>query len=169
MRATLYWSILLFTLAASACPLDAAAAEEAPRKKVVDEDVMTFFYRDPKPERLLGFLEKIDKNAHSWMFYPPFVGFFCVVFSQYLEWIDRLVPVTLSGRLAEALRAAFRLSKREIPAQLTERLAVAGTDETLKAELGQLPLSPRDLVVLRPTHLDILWGASFASGDKLYV
>jgi hypothetical protein len=169
MRAAVYSCILSLVLATSVSPVDAATAEEAPRQQRADADVLTFFYRDPKPERLVGFLDRYDKIALTWESYPPIVGFFGVVFGQYPEWIDQLVPVTLSGRLAEALRAAFRLSHREIPEQLTERFAIAGTDETLKAELRELPSSPRDLVVLRPTHLDILWGASFASGEKFYV
>jgi hypothetical protein len=53
--------------------------------------------------------------------------------------------------------------------KLTARFAIAGTDENLRKQLKELPSSLRDLVASRSLHLDILWGASFASGDRLYV
>lgn len=169
MRTAVYWCILSLAVAIFSCPAHVVAAEEAPTQQGADEDVLAFFYRDPKPERLVGFLDGYDKIAANWESYPPIVGFFGVIFGRYPEWIDQLVPVRLSGRLAEALRASFRLSHREIPERLTDRFAIAGTDETLNAELRELPTDIGDLVVLRPTHLDILWGASFASGDKIFV
>jgi len=39
----------------------------------------------------------------------------------------------------------------------------------LRAELADLPLQLEGLHVDTPTHLDVLWGASFASGDERYV
>src|SRR3979411_1715275 len=44
----------------------------------------------------------------------------------------------------------------------------AGSDATLRAELANLPLRLEDMRIAAPTHLDILWGASFASGDERY-
>lgn len=168
MRTTLHCLTLLFALVVSACPLAVGAAQEAPTNKSADEDVMMFFYRDPRPERLLGFLERFDKEDYSWASHPPLAGFFGAVFGRHPEWIDRLVPAAPSGRLAETLRAAVRLSHRDVPEQVAERLAVISSDATLKAELEGLPSNLREIVITRPTHLDILWGAAFASGDKLY-
>src|ERR1700716_2132900 len=44
----------------------------------------------------------------------------------------------------------------------------AGSDATLRAELANLPLRLEDMRIAAPTHLDILWGASFANGDERY-
>ena len=41
-------------------------------------------------------------------------------------------------------------------------------DDTLRAEFAILPARLEDLEIATPTHLDILWGASFASGDGRY-
>src|SRR5262249_2030682 len=56
-----------------------------------------------------------------------------------------------------------------IEPSLQSRLATAGADAMLKAELADLPLRLEELHVVTPTHLDVLWGASFASGDERYV
>jgi hypothetical protein len=48
------------------------------------------------------------------------------------------------------------------------RLANADPDPKLMAEFANLPTQLAQLQIATPTHLDILWGASFASGDGQY-
>src|SRR5262249_54371630 len=73
------------------------------------------------------------------------------------------------ARTAEALSASLQLAGLPAEGQtIRPRLAESGSDATLKAELAGLPLRPEDIRIATPTHLDILWGASFASGDERY-
>ena len=77
------------------------------------------------------------------------------------------MPPELNALNAEALRAALQLSGNGAKAEQV-RSKVKDTDARLKAELADLPARPEDLRIATPTHLDLLWGASFASGDGRY-
>lgn len=132
------------------------------------DDVITFYYRDPRPERLVGWLEAFGKRRQDWMAYPPVAGFFAIVFAAQPAWIERLVPAQLDARLADTIAAALRLSGQTASTGLQARLAQAGTDPTLAAQFAGLPNRLTSLRIASGTHLDILWGASFASGDGRY-
>jgi len=107
--------------------------------------------------------------AVSWNGYPPVVGFFAVVFRQHPDWIDKLTPDHVDARAAEGLAAVLQLAGQSAQAQIIRpRLMEAGSDVAMKAELAGLPLRLEDIRIATPTHLDILWGASFASGDARY-
>ncbi|MCK1384952.1 hypothetical protein [Bradyrhizobium sp. 21] len=80
------------------------------------------------------------------------------------------MPARLNARSADAVDAALKLAGNEIARQkLKPRLDEAGHDPSLQAELANLPSQLSDIRIVRPTHLDILWGAFFASGDERYV
>jgi len=128
-----------------------------------------YFYTDPRPVRLVGFLERYEKIARGWQPIPTVVGFLAVVFRQHPDWIGKLIPDQPDSRTAVAIAAALRLSgEPAIEPSLQSRLANAGADLTLRAELANLPMRLEELHVVTPTHLDVLWGASFASGDERY-
>lgn len=130
---------------------------------------MMHFYADPQPARLVGFLERYEKRAQGWQPFPPLVGFLAVVFREQPDWIGRLIPDQFDSRTAVAVAAALRLSgEPAIEPDLRSRLVNAGADPRLRAELANLPPRLEDLHVMTPTHLDLLWGASFASGDARY-
>jgi len=135
-----------------------------------DDDLFSHFYADPRPARLIGFLERYQKRAQRWDAFPPVTGFFAIVFRRHPDWADRLVPERPDSRTAVAIVGALRLAGLPpIEQNLRSRLAAAGADPRLKAELADLPPRLEDLHVVTPTHLDILWGASSASGDDRYV
>jgi hypothetical protein len=129
------------------------------------------FYKDPRPERLAGFFEQFDaEHAARWDAYPAVAGFFAVVFREHPDHIERLVPARLDPRSAAALAAALRMSGNQaMAAKLKPKFDQAGQDEKLTGEFGNLPARLEDLAIRSPTHLDILWGAAFASGDERYV
>ena len=138
-------------------------------------DRFIYFYQDPRPERLLGMIEKWQsdtsqwKSNPQWMSYPPLIGFLAVIFRDYPTWIEKLIPSTLTPSSATALAGALRLSGDPVlPGEVRARIAQAGSDPILKKQLAGLPTQLSDLKVTLPTHLDILWGASFASGDGRY-
>jgi hypothetical protein len=146
----------------------AAAPLNQPRESS-PADVFTFFYRAPQPERLVGFISNHGKSYRAWNAYPPLVGFFAVVFRAHPDWIDRLVPAECESSSAETIAAALRLAGWPAQVASIQRcLDAAGSDARLKAELANLPSRLDDLQIATPTHLDILWGASFASGDGRY-
>ncbi|HQS13650.1 hypothetical protein [Reyranella sp.] len=132
------------------------------------EDVFTYYYRDPRPERLVGWFDGFGRKRPDWVAYPPVAGFFAIVFATQPGWIEKLVPAQLNARQADTISAALRLSGQAASRDLQARLAQAGTDRTLTAQFSGLPDRLTNLRIASPTHLDILWGASFASGDGRY-
>ena len=130
---------------------------------------MMHFYTDPQPVRLVGFLERYAKKVQGWQPFPAVAGFLAIVFRQQPDWVGKLIPDQPDSRTAVAIAAALRLSgEPAIEPSLQSRLANAGVDPSLRAELANLPLRLEELHVVTPTHLDVLWGASFASGDERY-
>jgi hypothetical protein len=145
---------------------NSAMSQQAVGPPAAEEDLLTYFYKDPQPARLAGFLERYEKAAPSWNSFPPLVGFFAVVFRRSPDWTDRLIPAHPDGRTAMAIAAALQLSGQ---AKTRPRVQSSSSDPRLAAELAGLPLRLEDMRIVTPTHLDILWGASFASGDERYV
>jgi hypothetical protein len=136
------------------------------------EAVLTFFYKDPRPERLLGYFDEFRKlpASRNWQAYPPSVGFFAVVFRAHENWVDRLIPARPDAKIVETLAAALQIAGYpQKSAGLRLKFKDAGSDEILHAELAGLPARLEELQIVGPTHLDLLWGASFASGDARHV
>jgi hypothetical protein len=159
---------LLAVLGWIAVAINPAMSQHAAGSKAADEvqDLFTYFYKDPKPARLVGFLDKYEKVAPGWEAFPPIVGFLAVVFRQSPDWTDKLIPADPDGRMATAIAAALRLAGQ---AKIEPRLQSNSPDPRLTAELARLPLRLEDMHLITPTHLDILWGASFASGEERHV
>jgi hypothetical protein len=162
---------LIAALCAVPALLGKARAQSAtPPTTAVDDQLIAHFYDNPQPARLIGLLDRLQKSAANWNAYPPVTGLLAVVFRQHPDFIDRLVPEHPDAKTAVAIAAALQLAGvSSIAPSLRSRLLAAGTDPTLAAQLAGLPSRLEDLHVVTATHLDILWGASFASGDDRYV
>lgn len=135
------------------------------------ERLVTFFYQDPRPERLIGFIEKFDSLPVSqrWQSYPPTAAFLAVVFRAHPDQIERLLPAKVNARSAAMVVAALQLSgNRSLIAKFQSKLTVPERDSNLEAALSGLPSRLEDLWILDPMHLDMLWGAAFASGDERF-
>ncbi len=145
-------------------------AQQSPSPPDPAHELLTYFYKDPRPERLVGFFEKFTSSTPpgKWDAYPPVAGFFAIVFRSHPAWTERLVPARLDPKTADTVSAALRLSNRVGSESLQARIREAGSDERLKFEFAALPTRLEDLRITLPTHLDLLWGASFASGDGRY-
>jgi hypothetical protein len=155
-------SILLLTSAAAqqAQPLDST------------EDLLMNFYKDPRPQRLIGYFEAFDKLpvSRNWEAYPPIVGFFAVIFRKHPDRIEQIIPASINPRAADALAAALMLSgNQKMSTKLRPRFEQAGSDARLKTQLAGLPPRLESVQIQIPTHLDIMWGAAFASGDSTFV
>jgi hypothetical protein len=163
--------LLVLVLGLGAAAMSPALAQQAlTSQERADADLILHFYDDPRPERLVGFLERFAKTTRDWSAYPPVVGLFAVVFRAHADWIDKLIPATPDAKTAEAITAALQLSGQAAAAQrMRSRLAETGSDARLKVELADLPSRLEDVRITTPTHLDIVWGAFFASGSERYV
>lgn len=152
-------------------PVPRSAQAEQARKPAPQDELLTQFYQDPRPKRLTGFFDQYDaEHAAKWDAYPVVAGFFAVVFGKYPDRIEQLIPARLNPQSAVALTAALRMSGNQaIAVKLKPKLDQAGQDEKLAEAFGNLPTRLEDLAIRSPAHLDILWGASFASGDTRYV
>jgi hypothetical protein len=132
---------------------------------------MMYFYADPQVERLVGFVERYDSAATEANLgaYPALAGFLAAVFRAYPDKIERLVPAQLTPRSASAIAAALRLSGNEAAVEkFKARLTQAGFDSRLQAEFAGLPAKIEDLRIQSGGHLDLLWGATFATGSDRY-
>ena len=164
------FALLLCLWAISPAPALAQQDLSTTPQQRADSDLLTFFYKDPRPQRLVGFLDKAENTYTNWNAFPPFAGFFAVVFRAHPDWIERLVPANINSRAAPTISAALQLAGQPAISQsLQSRLANAASDQRLSQELANLPARIEDLRITLPTHFDILWGAFFASGDSRYV
>ena len=161
--------LLALLVAIDLATIATAVAQPASPPSSKADDAFTYYYRDPRPERLVDVLESLGKKPRDWIAYPPVAGILAVVFATQPGWIGKLIPAQLDARLATTIAAALQLSGQPVSKDLQARLAQAGTDPTLAAQFAGLPNRLTDLRIAIPTHLDILWGASFASGDGRYV
>jgi len=130
---------------------------------------ITRFQDDPRVARLEGYLQALADRPVEWGDYPVLVGFFAATFQRHRDWIDKLLPTRFDAKTADLVSAALRLAGQTPSSTLAARLSAAGHDAKLSAELAELPTRLEDLRVASPTHLDILWGAFFATGDPRYV
>lgn len=161
-------SIVVGVSAASAASASTTTIEQAQRT----QDLLTYFYKDPRPDRLHGFVEALGNSpgGGNWMAYPPVTGFLAVIFRTHPDAIKRLIPAQLNSKTSETIAAALRLSGNQaIADKFKARFDEVGSDVTLRTELANLPSRLEDLRIGTPTHLDILWGAAFASGDARFV
>jgi len=153
-----------------------SAAAQQPQPSATEE-LLLFFYRDPRPERLTALIDEYEASlpasmpdSRRWEAYPPIVGLLAIVFRKHPDRIEQLIPAKISPRAADALAAALLLSGNQALAKkLQPRFDQAGSDATLKAQLAGLPPRLESVQIQIPTHLDIMWGAAFASGDGTFV
>lgn len=161
--------LLAAALLAIATPAVAQRANQAPIPARPDDPV-THFYEDPKPEKLAGLLDKARQSQAPWEMFPPLAGFYAALFNRHPDWIDKLLPQTFDARTADTITAAWRLAERPPMAQsLRTRIEAAGHDTMLMGAFADLPEKLGAVRITTPTHMDIMWGAFFATGDLAYV
>jgi hypothetical protein len=152
--------------------VNVANAQQAQAPPESIREPVLYFYKDPRPERLVGFVQMFASQAppDRWDPYPPIAGLLAFVFRANPDWIDRLIPAQLDAKTAPTIAAALRLAGNTAKLEgLRPHLEAAGTDRMLAHEFAGLPSRLEDLHISTATHLDLLWGASFASGNARYV
>ena len=132
--------------------------------------IIARFHQDPRVERLDGYLQGLVNSPKDWSDYPVLVGFFAASFRRHPDWIEKLLPAQFDAKTGDAIAAALRLAgQNSITPALRVRLATPGHDDKLNSELAGLPSRLEDVPLATATHLDIVWGAFFATGDMGYV
>jgi hypothetical protein len=168
-----FWLPALAAICACALLSAVRAAAQQPEAQAAPGDtLLSTFYRDPRPERLIGFLDRLrtSPSMQSREAYPLIAGFFAVVFRLHPDDVEKLMPQSLDARTAETIAAALRLSGNRAKYQGFEpRLAATGRDLDVAGLFVNLPSRFEELQITAPSSLNILWGAAFASGDATFV
>ena len=145
--------------------IPAASAEET---TTVSEADMTFFYKNPSPERVarlivyFNTLIQPDKPSTE----PPAIGFLAAAFQRYPSDIDKMIPERLSATMQQVVVTSLRLAGQDTKARsVADRLRASGS---AVPDLARMPSSLDAIEAIGPSEFDLLWGASFASGDPRY-
>ena len=166
------WLALLGAICGLLLPVRADAQLPRQAQPTASDTLITTFYKDPRPERLTGLIAQLQASpaGQNWIAWPPTAGFLAFVFRAHPDQIVNLIPAKLDAKSAETISAALRMSGQQVAYdKFQPRLVQSGRDAQLSAELANLPPRLEDLRITTPSHLDILWGASFASGDGKFV
>jgi hypothetical protein len=140
-----------------------AAQDAASQQK--NSNWMTYYYAQKQPDKMVSFLQWIEKSGifdkHK-QSTKPVAAFISVVFSDNPKrvkgWVEQ---VHFTGKARSVIEYALWLSGNE-------KIITEVFKETPGyAKIRSLPLS--HLSTKRPSDLDMMWGAFFASGNTVYV
>jgi hypothetical protein len=129
---------------------------------------MKYFYKTPSTEAATKIVKAFGKppyigNTGS---YPPLTGFLAAVFLKYPDNIDTIVAAEVDPRGLWSTAIALRLAGQEKKAEaISARMQAA---ELKPPALDKLPMSLEMVQAQTPSDFDVLWGASFATGDPRY-
>jgi hypothetical protein len=143
------------------------AAEVAQTASVSEAD-LTYFYKAPSPERAARLVTYFDslRAAEKEGTRPPLIGFFASVFQHYPADIDKIIPESISPQMSGLLAVALQLGGQHAKAQ--SRVATLKSKNDAAPDLANIPSSLDAVEAVGPNEFDLLWGASFASGDPRY-
>jgi hypothetical protein len=166
---TITLTAILIAGAASLVSFDAAVSPvRAEQADPVSEADVTYFYRNPSPARLAQLMAYFNTIAESGKPFaqPPLIGFLAAAFQKYPGDIDTLLPADLSLPMLEIVEYSLRLAGQDAKARLiAERLKSRGA---AAPDFTDVPASLDAVAAAGPSEFDMLWGASFASGDPRY-
>jgi tetratricopeptide (TPR) repeat protein len=134
----------------------------------VSEADLTYFYRAPNSARVTRLITYFDQlgAAEKPGVRPPLMGFFAAAFQLYPADIDQMIPDSLSPQMLGLLAISLRLAGQQARAEsLIERLK---SRDAVAPDLTTIPTSLEAVEAVGPNEFDLLWGASFATGDPHY-
>lgn len=156
--------LLTTTVLLGTMTIRALAAEPAP----VSEADLTYFYKMPSPELAARLVAHFDalRTAENPGARPPLIGFFAAAFQRYPADLDRMIPGSLSPQMSDLLAVSLRLAGQQARAQaLVEKLEAQDVGVT---DPASTPSSLEAIEPAGPSEWDLLWGASFATGDPRF-
>ena len=126
------------------------------------------FYKTPDPKGVPGLLSQwsVSPSAQRREGIPPMVGFAAGLAAKYPDRIDAMFPPSLSPKAQAVAVAGVRIAGQGQKAQALARSYGWPDDKVEAAGRGG---NIREVRIASADDLDILWGASFATGDAVYV
>jgi hypothetical protein len=94
------------------------------------------------------------------------MGFFAAAFQRYPADIDKMIPGSLSPQMSELLATSLQLAGQ--PTRAQDLVKVLKSKDEAAPNLATIPTSLDAVQAVGPPEFDLLWGASFASGDPRY-
>jgi len=172
MRKLLSPAIMALTLLAAIVTLISLNSVVVPawgaEAAAVSEADFTYFYKAPSPmlvARLITYCDSLrmaQKYATQW----PLIGSLAAAFQRYPANIDDMIPEPLSPQMLKLLLVSLRLAGQQAKAEpLVEKLK---SKDVAVPDLSTIPSSLEAVEAVGPSEFDLLWGASFATGDPRY-
>jgi hypothetical protein len=129
---------------------------------------LTYYYRDPQPDRLTPMIAQLSARGAftNPTAVPPLVGFMMELFRSHPErlaaWSSELGALPAEDRLY----VWWALWNTQMPEALAALEARRAADpEGIAQVVAMRPLEPMSDPVMHPAHLDMLWGMFMATGD----
>jgi tetratricopeptide (TPR) repeat protein len=144
------------------------ASAHAQDANATSEADITYFYRNPSVERVARIVSYLNTSAllDKPSAEPATIGFLAAAFDRYPKNIDAMIPQGLSARTQGVIALSLRLAGQETRAKaVAERLRASGA---AVPDPARVPASFDSLTATGPNEFDMLWGASFATGDPRY-
>lgn len=146
----------------------ASAAETDLRTEL--QNRVTYFYRNPEPGGVPDTLRILDENGmlakDGADVDSPLIGFLAALFERYPEHVERWTAVDYSRDVQRLIGYGL------VQAGMAERSAAFLRRNGWPAEvidmIGSAPDSILSMPIVTAAQLDMLWGASFATGDRRY-
>ena len=130
---------------------------------------MTDYYHAPDVDAAVEHIKSLEQEGmlRGGKAVPPVVGFLAGLFAENSKSIDKFLPVFSdeTTRYVLAVALAYAGEKERAVAYLSE--TAEGRKKVSYIEL--YPENLKALPITRADDLDILWGATFATGDATYV
>jgi tetratricopeptide (TPR) repeat protein len=142
-------------------------AEPTPAATVSDADI-TYFYKNPSPALLSQLIAYFNTLAQSGKPFaqPPMIGFLAAAFQKYPGDVDSLISADLSLPMLEIVGYSLQLAGQDAKARsIADRLTSRGA---APPDFTHVSSSLDAMLATGPTEFDMLWGASFATGDPRY-
>lgn len=155
--------LLCFAIFSVVHDIPNAVAQQATQSPI------TYFYKNPDLDNLPRLVEglvkrgTLDKRNNL----PPVVGFLAALFERHPDRVDEWIAGQFSSKAQRVIGLGLAYSgHREQASAFAER---NNWPPAYIERLKQQPDGLDNVQITGPTPLDIMWGASFATGDALFV
>jgi hypothetical protein len=158
--------VAIVTLGSANSAVVPAWGEEA---TAVSEADMTYFYKAPDPARVPRLIAHFDalRMAEKAGARPALIGFLAAVFQRYPAHIDKMIPESSSAQMWHVLAVSLRLAGQQARAESVVS-KLKSWDYSAVPDLAAIPASLEAVEAAGPSDFDLLWGASFATGEPRY-
>ena len=163
LAATLLVALAMWV--AASCAIAPAWGDEATGLAELD---LTSFYQAPSPARRQRLLMHLDalRVAEKRNSQPLLIGFFAGGLLRYPAALDQMIPGALSPQMSGLLAVSLQLAGQQAKAQ--SLVATLKSRDAIVPDLARTPSRLDAVQAVGPADFDLLWGASFATGDPRY-